>query len=920
MDNILKLYNSSIKKDTYLIDSVENYLNSNNFLIYNNYENIVKDILTNIPIKCKDTFENSINHINMSHIKYHHEPYGWHALCCGHICSQYSKMFGGDENIGFRLGFLHDIGKPFCETPLGYTFGHGQIGAHIADFLFGEINNELKEVLLFIIDQHMCTCTHKLGDHHKCYQVLSGMISNYTDYQKKQFEIYYKALVIGDRLGALGDNPITKNDAELIAETSAKNILSCIDSPPHSGSIIIIMHGSQGCGKSYNSNIIKNILTNKYNLSVGIAERDWTFWMMARRQKLINFDVTYDQYIFEEIMENNEKITRYKKFYPILKKQIGESYKAIFEYMKEQYDIIIIDSCISLDTRTLKTFINEQDVVLVWNGFPQHMFNRDGSAKIDEQVYYPLKQEGAYYRSIIEGSTHDFQPLVCTSRINELTSLINKMWFSKNIISHKTIIHPVSYLNSGKTLEELKSETPYLIIETIKSFISKDYNVIRLTYRDGTQNGNGPILSFRGEIIMQDKITKKWYPLRISLPVTPETGQLRKFRSHSSIYNYLTGLKPYLKGEFTSPQFIPETTKFNKCFILPKVDGSLMTAWCIKKDSPQGKYILSKKDLAGKYLVEIDDCLIGFGSKSCLFLTQTLSYEEEFYKCILGSYESIDLFANKIKKYLENLEWEETASVIFEMVPEHPHDGLTVDYGKFFTTYLSTILYKNNKIKILLPNDLSNNFFESVSCTEISCNTEEITKYYIKKMDEALNGNFIDLEGFMLAFTSEEDDELLYVKLKFPWYYAAHKPDTNFKAAEELQFNSKYDIIRPKLVNLALTANKLNARRNPDKIFERFAKILGKAIFKFKNTYNPENKKDFMIKFKNNPNYFSSFPGADESVKEAFEKLYINFDYSIDKLIPSMWEKVLEFEENDNKLIDFITNYTINNWKIKQKY
>ena len=56
------------------------------------------------------------------------------------------------------------------------------------------------------------------------------------------------------------------------------------------------------------------------------------------------------------------------------------------------------------------------------------------------------------------------------------------------------------------------------------------------------------------------------------VPVTPETGQLRKFNSHAGLYNYLVGLKEHLKGEFTTPIFIPETN-YNKCYILPKVDG-----------------------------------------------------------------------------------------------------------------------------------------------------------------------------------------------------------------------------------------------------------------------------------------------------------------------------------------------------------
>jgi hypothetical protein len=920
MDIINKFYNTPIITEQHTLPSVKDALSILNIFEINvDFEAIISDIIANIPEKCLDTFLSTLTYVNKSHLTYHHEPYGYHALFCGLVTAHICEKYGGNPEIGFRLGFLHDIGKPFCESVHGITFGHGQVGVHLANLLFGNIDDETKTVLLFLIDQHMCVCTHHLQTHTLCYEVLSSMMSNFTPMQKVIFNIYYKSLVIGDRTGVISSRNMTISDAHIIATYSLNSINKCHTIPKNSGSMIMVMHGTPGCGKSYAAKQITQILAT-YGISVGIAERDWVFWMMARRQKLIDYTITFEQYIEEQIQVNDQTTTRYKQFYPILRKSITDSYRAVIEDFREKYDLVIIDSCISLDMHLLSTLVLPQDSVFVWYGFPQHMLGNGGSLKIDVQVNYPMTN-GTFYRSTIEGApdTLSFRPLVCSAMINQLATLIGRMWSTRPIKTSVQIVHPVKYLNNNKTLDNLKAETPYLIVDAVKSYVDSNFNAIRLSYRDGTQNGNGPILHFRGETIIQDKKTFIWHPLRVSLPVTPETGQFRRFNSHAPVYKYLTGLKQYLKSEFTEPPYIPEETKFNRCFILPKVDGSLLTAWCIKKDSPQGIYISGKKDIAGQYLVEVDDCYVGIGSKSTLFLTQTLDFEIHFYNSIISTFKTIHAFAQKVKSYLDTLEWTETASVIFEVVPEHPYSGLTVDYGRAFTTHLSTVIYHNSNTRIILPDSSSMKYFESLPYVELDCNADTIAKYYAKKMDDALDGKIEDLEGFMIAFTSDDGD-LLYVKLKFPWYYAAHKPDTNFQTAEELSFNPKYDKIRDKLVNLALSAEKREARRNPELVFMPFAKMLGKAIFDFNAIHKPVNKKDFMLKF-NCSTYFSNYPGIEDTVKGAFAKLYINCDYNIDRIVPSLWDKVSAMNPNDNiKYGEYIVDFVIKTWHIKAKF
>jgi len=568
----------------------------------------------------------------------------------------------------------------------------------------------------------------------------------------------------------------------------------------------------------------------------------------------------------------------------------------------------------------------------VWNGFPQHMLGRGGSLKlgVGEQISYPLKTEFSFYRSILEGAGEKqiVRPLVCSSRSAELCSLVDVLLTNSKKSKAGKIIHPVPYLNgcdeTGRrhTIEDLKSAQPSLLVEeNLKAyeFLKKDgYKVIRLSYRDGTQNGNGIILNYRGEYILYIISEDTYHPLRVSLPVTPETGQMGKFNSHSSIHEYLTGLKQFLTREFTSPSGEYTTDTGAKCFVAPKLDGSLGVVFVVMKYSIQGKVLLLMKEhnISGNYLVEVGDYLVGFGSKGCLFLSQTREYEAEFAKSINASYGSVDNLAHLVVSYLKD-KVTETASVMVEMVPEHPHEGLTVDYGKNFTTHLGTIIYDpemETSIKIILPDVDSKKFLQGVEATEIKCTPKNIAAYYKFMMEKALAGNLDDLEGFMFAFELS-NGEILYVKVKFPWYFAAHKPDTNFEEAQKLATDPIYNIIRPRLVNLARSNCKLEARKDLEGTFRPFSTLLNEAFLKFIKDNNITDKKSFILNFRDNGAAFTEYSGIKDALSSALYKLDFKGKCNIDSIVPLLW---LNHEEKDANLrIASITKSLIGNWKIK---
>jgi hypothetical protein len=94
--------------------------------------------------------------------------------------------------------------------------------------------------------------------------------------------------------------------------------------------------------------------------------------------------------------------------------------------------------------------------------------------------------------------------------------------------------------------------------------------------------------------------------------------------------------------------------------------------------------------------------------------------------------------------------------------------------------HLATVYYKGDGVRIELPTAAPGTAsLHAAPVEEIPCSAEAIEAYYCAKMAQALEGSIEDLEGFMLAFT-EPGGKLLYMKLKFHWYYAAHKPDIHY--------------------------------------------------------------------------------------------------------------------------------------------
>ena len=899
---------------------------------YAQWSTLIHEILEKITHPyIQEKFLQSLFHTNQSHANYHQEPYGWHALCCGLICSHYAQQYGVSVKTAFKLGFLHDIGKPFTETPSGSTAMHGQIGVHLANMILDDIDPTLKQVLLFLIDQHMCVCTHTPQErNHICFSTLQHMIQSYSEQQRKLYGAYYKCLVYGDRLGAYNPDVYTiLEKVTHIQQSTVQNILQSKLQDPitYSGTLFLVLHGAPGCGKSYAAQQFAQKFA-AHNMTVGIAERDHAYYIVARKEKLIPSTLSFVDFVETPYdihdPSNPEKpptnTTYYKHCYPILKNSIADHYKNIVLDYAEKYDIVLIDSCVSLNLNVLNTFISANDIMLVYTGFPQHLLGRKGSCKVETQSYYPLQQENALYRSSLEiykEPQTQPTPLVSSSCIQELCDLIVSLHNHQKQQQQTTLhdqVYPSSYLQTH-SLQNLQEKNPTMVIDqSLKYYKHPDYNVLRLTYYDGKQSGNGTTLHYRGEHLLSTAQDPSHYmPLRLSLPVSPETSQLRKFQTHAYLYKYIQPLQKYLKGEFSMPPYIPDSASSPqyKCYILPKVDGSLMNVCAVKKDSPQGCYILAlqQRHNIRDFCTTIEDNVYYIGSKSCLFATQASNIVKPFQDSIVQSYGSFDSFYQAIHNYANTLPWSQALTLAFEAVPEHPYFGLTIDYGRSFVTHLATLYYDETSQKphILLPNDQSKRYLSSAPITPLPCSPDAIEAYYAQAMDNALQGNVEDLEGFMLAFVDEANHDLLYMKLKFPWYYAAHKPDIHFMEAEELHSDPKYQHIAHKLFNLQVAMNTYEMKKHPHKALEGLANLVLQCFNIIHD--NPQyTRKEFMVKLF----AMESLPYEDE-IEETFQsilsKFYMKMECKLKSHLPPLYDALRATTPNDKKLEAITTFY-----------
>lgn len=301
-------------------------------------------------------------------------------------------------------------------------------------------------------------------------------------------------------------------------------------------------------------------------------------------------------------------------------------------------------------------------------------------------------------------------------------------------------------LTLGLLPNDLLSLFPEHTIFITSEFENDRWKVETVSYRDGMQNFIGPTRDYRGETFILDKNENRYHLLRGSLPVFPE-------------YNHIE------KDEKTQKVIMDKTTKFK---VMPKFDGSLFNLTYIPGDIFSGIFNNNGVSCAKGRLF--------FGSKNRFHAGQNMY--DRIVKSILGSYETVEKFINHVANFICKYNLENTSVTLhFEAIHGEPSEELSVVYDKPMCPFLGYTVFTDIAKTFKLPIGCD---FPCASVIKTFSEWEDVLGHVNENYNLLKSGDMsIEPEGYVVhAYNG--DGEWYPVKLKYDFYYMAHKPDSRY--------------------------------------------------------------------------------------------------------------------------------------------
>jgi hypothetical protein len=761
--------------------------------------------------------------------KYHKENLITHLYCVGWICALFAQKFNLEPEFAFKLGFFHDIGKPwakkFIKTKkklISNSKGHAQIGENIC-WEFG-----LDKKICWCVSNHMCSCCHE--NNSLTHWEYNGAIqciglyslehqSNNTNTKINEIMGYANALaclMIGDDLGRLGDEE--KNFSNVISHSEqwlswfkeyigsqfnpVKHSVKILSSLRPDNSIIIQTYGHSGFGKS---TTVKNITSRLDELGI--------VWEYAERDKSY-----YNIYAQSNNMDVNEVITNidYKDVYQYvqtndLKKLVQMDWiNQLNQILDSNSKVKIIDTIqlmySSAWESTLKSL--NPDAYSVWKsslklgyyGFPQSLYDREFEPKTGKYELIPRPVGDIFGWPNMNAELdkgQKFNPDLIDVAYGGMEFLINSVvnynsW-SKLHVPDKQVhlikildtIRDKTKLTSKYIQEYVANQFPPGIIQSNEEYNYWNSHLIRFTYKDGMQMFHGLSRDYRGETILFDSSELKYYVGRVSLPVFPDYHDLRKD----------PGVQDILANK-TCSEF----------HIVPKFDGSLFVLALIKINSPQHKIISKLLHLIPKESYYSNEMGIWcFGSKGCMFAKNQYGDRgvlKRIYNSIKASYETVDNFINKVTNEVKSNMFGdiyENISLCFEAIDSNPTDELTVDYKHSFCPFLCWIVWDGENKNIILPTESNKIHLNPVAEITTVDSWDKVLEFKEQTHSRLLAGSELDEpEGYVVWLANTN----LGIKLKHLEYYVAHKPYSkkNMEMAKKIEFDPEYSKLKTRLL------------------------------------------------------------------------------------------------------------------------
>lgn len=813
---IKSLINNNICKEIIYDSDLNKYVNIESIPINKIDEYFLQciDLLKTKPKLYEQFIKESIENINT---KYHKENLITHLYCVGWICSLFSNKYNLDSQYAYKLGFFHDIGKPWAKKYIqtkkkiiSNSKGHSQIGENICWEL------GLDKKICWCVSNHMCSCCHENNSELQWEYVGSlqciSLEQNLTNKEILEYANSLACLMIGDNIGRIGE--IEKNIENIISHSKNwlkwfnkyienynrnKNSVKFLTNLHSDNSIIVQTYGHSGFGKSTG---IKNLIEklNEYNITWELASRDQSYYNIYFEETGIDLEISNNS--------NYIKMYDYIELNDLKKKVQLDWIKQLNSILESDSKVKIIDTVQLIYPKSWESTLNslDSDSYSVWKsslklgyyGFPQSLYGIEFEPKTKIHQLIP--------RDITDGLTwpninselderQEFNPEIIDIGYGSIeflsNTIINYNSWSQIYIPEKQVhlIHLIDNIENKNKLtskyiqECICKKFPPHIINSNDELKINSIHLIRFGYKDGMQIFHGPSRDYRGEAILFDNSTLEYYIGRVSLPVFPDYTDIRK--------------------DPASQKLIETCNQFH---IIPKYDGSLFVLSFIKINTPQ--YFIIKKLLPQVSTQAWFENHLGiwcFGSKSCMFAKNQIGDKgvlSRINNSIKASYNSIENFINVISLEIQNNNFINlylTFSLVFEAIDKNPTDELTVDYGKSFCPFLCWIIWDDIKKekKIVLPFNI---LYLNPVAQIITCDTwDKVIQFKEQAHVRLLEGSQIDEpEGYVVWFENTN----IAIKLKHLEYYIAHKPYSkkNISMAKHIEFSEEYSKLRTRLI------------------------------------------------------------------------------------------------------------------------
>ena len=725
--------------------------------------------------------------------KYHEENLYTHLFWVATKCKELAPTFDVNPNDAFWLGFLHDIGKSLARHQVQKHFiytGHAQLGARIVENMFLKETKspcEHKNAVLWAIDNHMCACCKNVDDTTLVEKYKSLLWISAPKGEEEMCLRFLLLLQVADEVGKQSSFK-KKEEASIIqANRIFKMMLPYVcDTQKHvwdicqlrksdSSQIIIVPLGLSGSGKS---SLCKKIQMSS-NYKVGLVERDQCYFQIALENGFIADELsTYkDYYTFVQTLEKGKEMVQKRWVKMVDEILLDKSNK-----------IILIDSVQPTFRHAWKRTLDQlsEEARLCWNHIfkmavylvPIHQLGFNVESKIGSYQSLPSTDPSLFWPMLnVETGQTNLQNFdIGTGQINRVLDIAERFL---SIESNYNLLPQISLLKliekSGSLEDALKTFPKDLII-TQTEHEDSEVKIVTVCYQDGLQTFMGDTRDYRGESILLDKQSGQTFLVRGSLPVFPDYTQIQK-----------------------DPYVLPYTEdKLEASYkVTMKYDGSLFNVTFINKCTdvyPFVKKIIDKRK--DWFFNEIQNGILLFGSKGRLMTLDSNPVKYSIIEAILGTYNTHENFVNTIEKFVSNIE--ENCTLHFEAINKVPSSLLTVYYGRDMVKFIGSTTFDVQK-KFSLP---TLDIFKEVATVYEFETFIDILKFWEEGYEKLLEGDQeIEPEGFVVHIFPKHTNLWYPVKLKYQFYYIAHKPSSekNKEGAKEIATLTKYDKLRNRL-------------------------------------------------------------------------------------------------------------------------